>query len=121
MIDLDTYRYRIGIFKQGSCKINSNKSYDKYLESHYNYDKFWLLVILGSIIGLLCAIPLINTKTTFNMEKEACHFKNVQKWNQYMKCYNGNVNYLNIAHWNGGSSYLCKNQKGRDKLKNIKF
>lgn len=38
-----------------------------------------------------------------------------------MKVYNGNHrNILNIASWNGGSSYLGKSVRGKEKLESIK-
>ena len=42
-------------------------------------------------------------------------------WNKYMRSYNGNHrNVLNIAEWNGGSSYLGQSNRGKEKLENIK-
>ena len=38
-----------------------------------------------------------------------------------MKALNGNIkNSITLAHWNGGSSFLGKSEKGREKLQEIK-
>ena len=43
-------------------------------------------------------------------------------WNLYMRSINGNTkNTLNIAHWNGGSSFLCKSDRGKEKLQQIEY
>ena len=37
-----------------------------------------------------------------------------------MKMYNGNKsNILNVAHWNGGGSFLAKSERGKEKLEHI--
>ena len=41
-------------------------------------------------------------------------------WNTFMKALNGNIkNTLTIAHWNGGSSFLGKSEKGREKVSEV--
>ena len=41
-------------------------------------------------------------------------------WNAYMKAMNGNIkNNISIGHWNWGSSFLGKSDKGREKLTEV--
>ena len=41
-------------------------------------------------------------------------------WNSFINALNGNIkNTLTIAHWNGGSSFLDKSEKGREKLSEV--
>ena len=44
----------------------------------------------------------------------------VSDWNFLMRMVNGNhKNTITIGHWNGGSSFLSKSEKGREKLNEI--
>ena len=43
-------------------------------------------------------------------------------WNLFMRIINGNgKETLTISHWNGGGSYLGMSDRGKEKLRNIKF
>ena len=63
-----------------------------------------------------------NAGATFWREnREGGNGSMICNWNKYMRSYNGNHrNVLNIAEWNGGSSYLSQSNRGKEKLENIK-
>ena len=44
----------------------------------------------------------------------------VKDWNSYMRALNGKIkNIVTLAHWNGGSSFLAKCERGKEKLREI--
>ena len=138
MIDLVSYRVRIGLYNNKSCRSMKmkNKSRINSLKMYY-----WRYIMILTA-GIFCVTLLCQTETSPNFcavtTKEQHNFVSSRdldvglkilysrlspkQWNSVMKAVNGNrSNRLNIAHWNGGSSHLGKSSKGKEKLQHVKF
>ena len=138
MIDLMSYRVRIGLYKNMRCRIlkKKNRNGINGLNTH-QWRYFMLLMARIFCISLLC-LTENSPKFCAVASKEQHNFVSSmvsdvglkilfsrlspKQWNCVMKAVNGNrSNRLNIAHWNGGSSHLGKSSKGKEKLQHVKF
>ena len=146
MIELVTYRARIGCFnlRRKCCRAYKTRCLDG---TNYRGGSY-LCGLLLLYIGIMTAVLVLDselsklTDPSNNVESRIGYishqvsviavkgFSNkvnwlscshcVSDWNSHMRATNGNTKTsVTVAHWNGGSSFLGKSERGREKLEEI--
>ena len=145
MIDVDTFRARVGQFNSKTCVGYRNKAKLQFCrEKEQRCGKVVGVLVLASVILIMIAIGdvsygdragrdcfydvvqgLPNLGNFLPFLRGPIRAQNYQlkasDWNAYMKAINGNKTCIDVAHWNGGSSHLGKSSKGREKLLHARF
>ena len=136
MIDPVYYRIRIGNFNLRRGNVKSPKRKEN-LKCNVPPPRYFILLCLGLLLPtvvLNCGLNIQSggcaSSKSYNGHISICldskentlmsAFVCIIDWNSYMKAINGNIkNTISIAHWNGGSSFLGKSEKGREKLNEV--
>ena len=138
MIDYQQYRARIGQYNVSGMKYRSKKYSSNNCSGTMHRKAAMLIFVVGFVcltlfIGGVVLSRLDIPNSNFNYtgldgdildsgSKKLFFLHSAKEWNSIMKSLNGNTkNSLNVAHWNGGSSYLAKSSKGKEKMEHIKF
>ena len=143
MIDLDTFRARVGQFNLKTC-VGKKVKLQCCREKGQQCGKVVCILAVASIILTMIAFVDVSSREGAGRD---CFYSEVQglptlgnflpflrgpiraqnyrlkasDWNAYMKAINGNKTCIDVAHWNGGSSHLGKSSKGREKLLHARF
>ena len=145
MIDLDTFRARVGQFNSKTCVGYGKKAKLQCCrDKGQQCGKVVCVLAVASIILIMIAFTDVSSG---GGEGRDCFYSVVQglptlgnilpylrgpiraqnyrlkasDLNAYMKAINGNKTCIDVAHWNGGSSHLGKSSKGREKLLHARF
>ena len=137
MIDLDTFRARVGQFNSKICVGYGKKA--KLQCCRKKGQRCGNIVCVLAVASLILAmIAFADVFSRGGVERDCFHSSasgllavgnntpylrgpirvqnyrlKTSDWNAYMKAINGNKTCIDIAHWNGGSSHLGKSSKGR--------
>ena len=145
MIDLDTFRARVGQYNSKTYVGYRNRAKLQCCrETEKQCGKVVGVLAVASVILIMIAIVDVSYEDRAGRD---CFYNGVQglpnlgnflpflkgpirvqnyrlktrDWNAYMKAINGNKTCIDVAHWNGGSSHLGKSSKGREKLLHARF
>ena len=126
MTDISTYRQQIGSFYNIRNHMKNKSKSEFYFNNTYRTIYSLSLCIILNIFLLLalsCSHYLDSAGQYIYETFPLNTIMNIYfNWNLYMRIINGNGrDTITIAHWNGGGSYLCLSDRGKEKMENIKL
>ena len=142
MLDPMTYRIRIGTCSVKMCvKKRCLSRFSSNIHSYHLWKIGWTVISISlfTVIMLICALNLTHNNSNTEIHSASyesnsslkieanlsnyiivCYTFGISDLNLLMRMVNGNrKNTIKIGHWNGGSSFLSKSEKGREKLNEI--
>ena len=137
MVDISSYRISIGMFNcniKSSYKPINNPSHENKTTISKIYLSIFIIVFISLEIsefynqynhiktGALIQCAMNDCNEILHFRNHIILFDSHINWNLFMRMTNGNgKETLTISHWNGGGSYLGMSDRGKEKLRNIKF